>query len=132
MPVMCSRYKGLFAKGFLHQVVCPAAVTNFMVPVVSLTATVSFENYPDGFKELLSDLQQDDTGNCVKTDSIILMLGFRSYTALKRRKDKVIESRKIIRTRMHLLACAYLKFKSFYTQQSEIRLTDAANNAGDV
>ena len=33
---------------------------------------------------------------------------------------------------MHLLARVYLKFKSFYTQKSEIRLTDALNNAGDV
>ena len=134
MPIMCSGCKGFFAKGYKarHQVNCLAAGTNVMVPVVSLTATVSFENYPDGFKELLSDLQQDDTGNCVKTDSIILMLGFRSYTSLKRRKGKVIESRKTVRTRMRLLARVYLKFKSFYTQQSEVRLTDVLNNARDV
>ena len=57
------------------------------------------------------------------------MLGFRSFTALKRRKDRVIESLKIVRTLMRLLARVYLKFKSFYTQQSEVRLTDALNNA---
>ena len=99
--------------------------------MVSLIATVSFENYRDGFKELLSDLRQDDTENCVKTDSIILMLEFRSYIVLKRRKDKVIENRKTARTRMLLLAHVYLKFKSFYTQQSQARPTDALNNAGD-
>ena len=56
------------------------------------------------------------------------MLGFRSYTALKRRKDRVIESLKTVRTLMRLLARVYLKFKSFYTQQLEVRLTDALNN----
>ena len=94
MPIKSSGCKRFFKKCYkaTHQVVCPAAGTIIMVLVVSLTETVPFENYSDGFKQLLSDSEQNDTGNCVITNATFLMVGFRSYTNLKSRKGKVIEN----------------------------------------
>nr|XP_047142833.1 uncharacterized protein LOC124817083 [Hydra vulgaris] len=83
------------------------------------------------FVNLLNTLQLDDIGNYIKTDKIILMIGSRSYSALKRKKDKVSETKKLVRSRMRLTARLYLSFKSIYNNQKAVKLDNILNNAAD-
>ena len=64
MPIKSSGCKRFLKKCYKarHQVVCAAAGTIIMVLVVSLTETVPFENYSDGFNQHFSDSEQNDTG----------------------------------------------------------------------
>ena len=134
IPVMCSGCKGFFSKVFKarHQVNCPASGINVMVPVVSINSVPIIQQYPDDFKELLTTLLLDEIGNYVKTDQIILMVGMRSFNSLRRKKDKVVEGKKTVRSRMRLLARLYLKFLSFYNQQTNVIVIDLLGNAADL
>ena len=60
------------------------------------------------------------------------MFGARSFSALKRKKDKVHETRKYVRGRMRLVARVYLAFREVYSQQKEIHPNDTLNNAADI
>ena len=84
------------------------------------------------FKDLLSTLLLDEVGNYIKTDEIILMFGERSFNSLKRKKDKVVECKKYVRARMRLTGRVYLCFRKLYSEQSDVSLNDAMNNAGDM
>ncbi|XP_065681295.1 uncharacterized protein LOC124817083 [Hydra vulgaris] len=59
------------------------------------------------------------------------MIGSRSYSALKRKKDKVSETKKLVRSRMRLTARLYLSFKSIYNNQKAVKLDNILNNAAD-
>ena len=133
-PVMCSGCFVFFAKSYKarHQLICPSSGTNVMLPVVSIEKCTAIDKYCDEFKELLSKLLLDEIGDYVKTDEIILMIGARSFGAMKRKKDKIVEGKRTVRSRMRLLARIYLCFREFYNDQTEVILTDPLNNAGDV
>lgn len=60
------------------------------------------------------------------------MIGSRSFSSLKRKKDKVTETRKSVRVRMRLSARLYLAFREAYSKQSTVLLTNTTNNAGDM
>lgn len=90
------------------------------------------EQLSEDFKELLNTLHEDEIGNVCKTDPIILMIGNRSYTASKRKKDKKAEGKRTTRARMRLTARLYLAFKNAYDEQKKITLEDACNNAADI
>ena len=130
-PVMCSGCYGFFAVKFKArpQLNCPAAGHNLMVPMVSIDDQL-FEDYPEDFKDLLSSLHLGEVGNIVKKDKIILMIGLRSFNSLKRKKDKRVEVRKSVRSRM--LGRLYLKFKFCYDKQSKIQLHDLLKNTADM
>ena len=134
MPIMCSGCKGFFAKSFKarHQLNCPASGTNFMVPLVSVTSPLTFKEYTSDFKELLNTLQLDEIGNYIKTDKIILMIGMRSFNSIGRKRDKVTEGRKTVRSRMRLIARIYLSFRVLYDEQTDIKLSDPLGNAADL
>ena len=134
LPLMCSGCKGFFARKYKarHQLVCPAAGTNLMVPMVSVDLEGHYESFSSGFKGLLNTLYSDNIGNYVKSDQIILMIGARSYGSLKRKKDKVTETRRAVRARMRLIARLYLCFQGIYNNQSEVLLNDALCNAADM
>ena len=74
----------------------------------------------------------DVIGDYVKTDEIILMIRARLFGAMKRKKDKFVEGKRTVRSRMRLLGRIYLYFREFYNDQTEVTLTDPLNNAGDV
>ena len=94
--VMCSGCLGLSAKSYKahHQLVCPASVTNIMLPIVSVESCKVVENFYDEFKELLDSLLLDVIGNYVKAGKILLMIGAISFGALKRKKGKKVEAKK--------------------------------------
>ena len=133
-PVMCSGCFVFFAKSYKarHQLICPSSGTNVMLPVVSIEKCTAIDKYCNEFKELLSKLLLDEIGDYVKTDEIILMIGARSFGAMKRKKDKIVEGKRTVRSRMPLLPRIYLCFREFYNDQTEVILTDPLNNAGDV
>ena len=108
--MMCSGCKGFFARSYKarHQLICPAAGCNLMLPMVNVAPLDHLENISDGFKEVLNILLLDEVGNYINTDEIILMFGVRSFSALKRRQDKITEGRKAVRARMRLTAQIYL------------------------
>ena len=132
--IICSDCEGFFAKKYKnrHQLVCPASGSKIMLPMVSLTSGLSLENTDDDFKNLRSTLQLDTVGDCVKTDPIILMIGARTFAALKRKKDKVTETRRTTRSRMRLTTRLYLCFHEICKNQSEITLPDTLGNAADM
>ena len=133
-PIMCSGCKGFFAKGYKsrHPLICPAAGSNIMVPIVSLDETHFFETYPKEFIELLNSLQLDEVCNYVKQDEIILMIGHRFFGGTKRKKGKIVGTAKTVRTRMRLTTRLYLSFREFYSKQSAITQTHAQGNAADM
>ena len=86
---MCSGCKGFFAKSYKsrHQLICPAGSSlNLMMPLVPIEMCTTVEEYSDGFKALLNTLQLDEVGSYIKTDSIILMIGNRSFSAFKKKE----------------------------------------------
>ena len=133
-PIMCSGCKGFSAKGCKsrHQLICPTAGSNIMVPIVPLDEIHFVETYPKEFIELLNSLQLDEVGNNVKQDEIILIVGRRFFGGTKRKKDKVVGTVKTVRRRMRLKARLYLSFREFYSKQSAINLTYAQGNAADM
>ena len=132
--IICSGCEGFFAKKYKnrHQLVCPASGSNIMLPMVSLTSSISIENSDDDFKNLLNSLQLDTVGDYIKTDPIVLMIGARTFAASKRKKDKVTETRRTTRSRMRLTTRLYLCFREICKNQSEITLPDTLGNAADM
>jgi len=133
-PIMCTGCNGFFARKYKarHQVVCLSAGSNLVIPMINIANSSHYDNFSDEFKDLLNTLLLDDVGNYVKSDEIILMFGMRSFNSLKRKKDKVVEARKSVRSRMRLTARLYLRFRAIYNEQSEIVLNDSMNNAADM
>ena len=103
-----------------------------MLPMVSLTSGISLENTDDDFKDLLNTLQLDTVGDYIKTDSIILMIGARTFNASKRKKDKVTETSKTTRFWMRLTTRLYLCLRQICKKQFEITLPDVLGNAADM
>ena len=107
LPVMCSGCNKFIAKGYRarHQFVCSGNRNGSLV-----LTTVSINNYemiqalPKDFQELLSTLRIDEVSDMIKSDQIILMIGKRSHYGLRRKKDKIVESKKTVRSRMRLTA----------------------------
>ena len=132
IPVMCSGCKGFFSPTYKsrHFEKCTSKKSNLMLPMIASESIETCENFSDEFKELLNTLLLDDVANYLKTDQIILMLGYRSFGAIKRRTDKKIETKKTVRSRMRLLARLYLAFCEEYSNQSEVRLGQMLANAG--
>ena len=132
--IICSGCEGFFAKKYKnrHRLVCPASGSNIMLPMVSLTSSISIENSDDDFKNLLNSLQLDTVGDYIKTDPIVLMIGARTFAASKRKKDKVTETRRTTRSRMRLTTRLYLCFREICKNQSEITLPDTLGNAADM
>ena len=96
-PVMCSGCKGFFSKTYKarHQLICTASGTNLMMPIVTIARTPEVQDYSDDFKILLNTIRLDKFGDNIKSDQVIMMIGSRSYASLKRKKDKVTETKKI-------------------------------------
>ena len=92
IPIMCTGCKGFFAKKYKarHQIICPSADSNLMVPMVVLTQPHDYDKYTSEFKDLLNTLYSDEIGNYVKQDEIVLMFGDRSFNSLRRKKDKIV------------------------------------------
>ena len=90
IPVMCSGCKGFFSPTYKsrHFEKCTSKKSNLMLPMVAAESIETYENFSDEFKELLNTLLLDDVANYLKTDQKILMLGYRSFGAIKRRADK--------------------------------------------
>ena len=130
IPVMCSGCKGFFSPTYKsrHFEKCTSKKSNLMLPMIASESIETCENFSDEFKELLNTLLLDDVANYLKTDQIILMLGYRSFGAIKRRTDKKIETKKTVRSRMRLLARLYLAFCDEYSNQSEVRLGQMLEN----
>ena len=133
-PVMCSGCKKFLAKSYKsrHQLVCRKNNLNPLVPVVAIDTVQLFDTYSDGFKSLLTTLHLDEAGNYVKSDPIILMVGSRSHTAIKRKKDKIVENTRTVRSRMRLMARVYLTYRGIYCSQSEVVIQDLSSNASDM
>ena len=133
MPVMCSGCLGFFAKSKARrQLLCPASGTNIVHSIESVESCKVVESFCEEFKELLNSLLLDVTGNYIKTEKIVLMIGARSFGALRRKKDKKIGAKKLVRTRMQLVARVYLCFREIYSNQTEVKLTDLLDNAADM
>ena len=133
LPFMCTGCKGFFAISYKprHQLICPANGSNLMLPMVSIEKEENFEHIPDDFKSLLNKLH-GEVGDYIKTDKILLMIGYRSFGALKRKKDKMTEAQKTVRGRMRLAARVYLEFRKEYEDQSDVILSEKLNNAADM
>ena len=134
IPVMCSGCKGFFSRKYKarHQMICPENGSNLMLPMVSVEQCQGMEQYSVGFRNLLNTLHQDKVGDYIKTDKIILMIGNRSFSALKRKKDKKTETSKYVRARMRLTARIYMAFRDEYAKQRDIKLEEKLNNAADI
>jgi len=133
-PVMCSGCKGFFSKTYKarHQLICTAAGTNLMMPVVTIARAPELQDYSDDFKSLLNTIRLDKFGDHIKSDQVILMIGSRSHASLKRKKDKVTETKKSVRARMRLISRLYLTFLDLYNNQSAVALEECEGNAADM
>ena len=132
---MCSGCKGFFKKSYKarHQLVYAANTSaSVMMPLVPIETSNIVESYSNDFKSLLNTLRLDEVGNYIKTDSIVLMIGSISFTALQRKKDKVVETKKLVRARMRLIARLYLVILEFYKKQSDVKIINPTNNAADL
>ena len=128
--IICSGCEGFFAKTYKnrHQLLCPASGSNIILPMISLAYGISLENTDDDFKDLLNSLELDTVGDYIKTDPIILMIKARAFSASKRKKDNVTETRRTTRSGMRLTARLYLCFHEICKNQSEITLLDTLGN----
>ena len=95
-----------------------------MLPMVTLgrVTSVLYSDLEEGFKALLNSFRLDEIGNYIKGDPIILMIGVRSYESLKRKKDKVSETKRTVRARMRLVGRLYLTFKQIKDSRQEVQL----------
>ena len=139
LPYMCSGCNGFFSKSYKsrHKAICSGSQSNLSMTRNSLfvclnVANESFEGYSKEFLDLLKTLRLDRIGDYIKGDKILMMIGYRSFNALRRKKDKKKEVTRTVRSRMRLLARVYLPFKDIYNDQSEITLTDPLKNAADM
>ena len=136
VPIMCSGCDGFFSRSYAarHKKVCPAIGNNFMVPIINLDQVKStrYNDLDDNFKALLDGLRLDKVGNYVKGDPIILMIGVRSFECLKKKKDKMVETKRTVRARMRILARIYLTYQPYYSEQSEVSLTEVCGNVADM
>jgi hypothetical protein len=67
---------------------------------------------PDEFKaDVLRRFHNDEVGKLCRNDIFIQRIGSRHYSKIKRRKDKVTETRKAVMQRMRILARLLLKFR---------------------
>ena len=112
---MCTGCMEFYSKSSkaCHQLNFPGSGTNVMIPMISINS-LNLEKYPDNSKELLKTLQQNSIDNYIKQDPILLSIGYRSFESLRRKKDKVTEERKIVRSRMRLLSRLYLQYGDIY------------------
>ena len=133
-PIMCAGCKGFYAKKYKarHPLKCSASASNLMLSMVSIPSHQQLDSFSNDYKELLNTILQDEIGNYIKNDKIILMFGERSFGALKRRKDKVTETRKSVRARMRLTARVYLAFCEAYAKQTGVTLDNPLNNTADM
>ena len=124
--IICSGCGGIFAINYKkrHHLVCLASGLNIMFPLVSLTSTINIVKNNDDFKDLQNISRLHMVGNYIKTDCIILMIEARTFAALKRKKNKVIETRRTTSSRMHLATRLYLCFREICKNQSEIAVPD--------
>lgn len=116
-PVMCMGCDKFLSKSFKprHQPNCTGKGINTFVPVAAIAKTPSnFNDFEDGYKAILNTLHQDAVGDYIKTDQIILMVGARSYSSIKRKLDKVQENKRTVRSRIRLMARVYLAFLECY------------------
>jgi len=60
------------------------------------------------------------------------MIGARTFAVSKRKKDKITETKKSVRSKMRLTARLYLKFMEIYNSQSIITLDDMKGDVSDV
>jgi len=134
LPVLCTGCRGFFSKTYKvrHQNICTAnAGAVMMVPLVT-GELPTFDGLSDGFKSLLNTMKIDEVSDTVKADCIILMIGNRYYSSLKRKRDKQIETTKYVRARLRLTARVYMAFKHVYDNQNHIFLESPLNNAADM
>ena len=111
MLIMCSKCLGFFATSYkaCHQLVCPASVTTMLLSLISCYLLVSVQNcktvesFCEEFKGLMNSLLLDVVGNYTKTGKIVLMIGWRSFRALRRKKDKLVEAKRSFHERMRLI-----------------------------
>ncbi|XP_066936229.1 uncharacterized protein, partial [Clytia hemisphaerica] len=132
---MCMGCDKFLSKSFKprHQPNCTGKGINTFVPVAAIAKTPSnFNDFEDGYKAILNTLHQDAVGDYIKTDQIILMVGARSYSSIKRKLDKVQENKRTVRSRIRLMARVYLAFLECYNSQTSIIITDKADNASDM
>lgn len=134
VPVMCAGCKKFIAKSYKsrHQLVCRQDGLNPLVPVVEIEKAESLNEYSEGFKSLLNTLHLDLVGNFAKSDPIILMVGARSHTAIKRKQDKVNENMRTVRSRMRLMSRVYLAYREIYQDQSNVVIQDLSNDSSDM
>ena len=103
-----------------------------MLPIVSLTSSISIVKSDDDFKKLLSSLQLDTLGDYMKTEVLVRTYGARTTAISKRKKDKVTETRRTTRSWMRVTTRMYLCFREICKNQSEITLPDTLGNAVEM
>ena len=111
MLIMRCKCIGFFATSYkaCNQLVCPASVTAMLLSLISCYLLVSVENcktvesFCEVFNGLMNSLLLNVVGNYTKTGKIVLMIGGRSFEALRRKKDKLVEVKKSFHERMRLI-----------------------------
>ena len=134
LPIFCTGCKGFFSKTYKtrHQKICTGNKgASLYLPLVTEDIRV-FDNYSDGFKSLLNSMKIDEVSDTVKEDSILLMIGSRFHSSLKRKRDKKIETTKYVRSRLRLTARLYITYKEIYGNQKELVLENPMNNTADM
>ena len=132
VPVMCSGCKGFFSRTYKSRHVCPIDEEIVMLPITSVTEMEVVDNLNLEFKGLLNTLHVDDVSNYIKQDEIILMIGSRAFNSLRRKRDKIVGSKKTVRAQMRLMARVYLSFRDTYSKQNTLKLKDSENNVSDM
>ena len=61
---MCSGCKVFFSK--TYQLICTAAGTNLMMPIVTIARTPELQDYSEDFKSLLNTIRLDKYGDHIK------------------------------------------------------------------
>ena len=114
----CTGCNGFLNKSYkaVHQLICPGQGTDPMIPLVALESTTILNELSEDFKKVLATLHLDSVGNFVKTDEIILMIGNRYFSALKRKKGKKAEGIKYVRSRIEYTWCFVRKSKTIILQ----------------
>ena len=135
LPILCIGCKGFFTTSYKsrHQKICPATCESLMMlPTLSMNdCLVATQSLSPGFSELLNTLHLDDISDKIKSDEILLMIGNRYYSSLKRKRDKKIETTKYVRARLRLTARVLVMFER-RMKNKNFKLDNPENNLADM
>lgn len=113
LVVYCSGCHGFVSSKYFarHRKNCTSIDSNIIPQSMPTSLLFSASDDEDYKRDILSSFQQDAIGNLCVTDELIVSFGNREFKKIRTQKDKQIERRVTLKTKMRRLGTLYDCFK---------------------